>query len=109
MEDVKKSHNEQDLERVADTSKTIIVEKEVYEAVLRNSVKVADLEAENMQLRQFCEEFNALNVAEENHRLKELLEECGIFLDVHLKNDGNVFINDVSTSQMIDKINEALK
>ena len=54
---------------------TIQVEKEVYEAVLRNSVKVADLEAENMQLRQFCEEFNALNIAQENQRLKELLKE----------------------------------
>lgn len=30
----------------------ITVEKEVYEAVLRNSVKVADLEVENLQLKQ---------------------------------------------------------
>lgn len=30
----------------------ITVEKEVYEAVLRNSVKVADLEAENQRLRE---------------------------------------------------------
>ena len=55
---------------------TIQVEKEVYEAVLRNSVKVVDLEAENMQLRQFCEEFNALNVAKENQKLKSLLKKC---------------------------------
>lgn len=61
------------------------------------------------QMKAFCEEFNALNVAEENDKLKKLLEECGIFLDVHRENDGNVFINDVSTSQMIDKINEDLK
>lgn len=61
---------------------TINIEKEVYECVLRNSVKVADLEAENMQLRQFCEEFNALDVAKENQKLKELLknvtDECDI-------------------------------
>jgi 3-methyladenine DNA glycosylase Tag len=66
--------NSQDLERVADTSKTIVVEKEVYEAVLRNSAKVADLEAENMQLRQFCEGFNTLEVSAENQSLKEKLE-----------------------------------
>ena len=29
----------------------ITVEKEVYEAVLRNSVRVSDLEAENQQLK----------------------------------------------------------
>lgn len=31
--------------------KTITIEKEVFEAVLRNSVKVADLDAKNMQLK----------------------------------------------------------
>ena len=30
----------------------IMVEKEVYEAVLRNSVRVSDLEAENQQLKE---------------------------------------------------------
>lgn len=30
----------------------ITVEKEVYEAVLRNSVRVNDLEAENQQLKE---------------------------------------------------------
>lgn len=49
------------------------------------------------------------NRLKENNKLKELLEECGIFLDVHRKEDGDVIINNVSTSQMIDKINEALK
>ena len=63
---------------------TITIEKEVYEAVLRNSVKVADLEAENMQLRQFCEEFNALKVAEENQKLKELLKEWVKFYPIVL-------------------------
>ena len=32
--------------------KMITVEKEVYEAVLRNSVRVSDLEAENQQLKE---------------------------------------------------------
>ena len=40
----------------------ITVEKEVYEAVLRNSVRVSDLEAENQ-------------------KLKELLKECREILD----------------------------
>jgi hypothetical protein len=54
----------------------IMVEKEVYEAVLRNSIRVNDLEAENQQLRKWCEEFNALDVAKENKQLKDLLKEC---------------------------------
>ena len=54
----------------------IAVEKEVYEAVLRNSVRVNDLEAENAQLIKFLEEFNALDVAKENKKLKEMLYKC---------------------------------
>ena len=34
----------------------ITVEKEVYEAVLRNSVRVSDLEAENQQLKKLLME-----------------------------------------------------
>lgn len=34
----------------------ITVEKEVYEAVLRNSVRVSDLEAENQQLKKLLKE-----------------------------------------------------
>lgn len=34
----------------------ITVEKEVYEAVLRNSVRVNDLEAENQQLKELLRE-----------------------------------------------------
>ena len=34
----------------------ITVEKEVYEAVLRNSVRVSDLEAENKQLKELLKE-----------------------------------------------------
>lgn len=61
----------QDLDHIVETTEKVVVEKKVYEAVLRNSVKVADLEAENMQLRQFCEEFNTLKVSEENLQLKQ--------------------------------------
>ena len=34
----------------------ITVEKEVYEAVLRNSIRVNDLEAENQQLKELLKE-----------------------------------------------------
>ena len=34
----------------------ITVEKEVYDAVLRNSVRVSDLEAENQQLKELLRE-----------------------------------------------------
>ena len=34
----------------------ITVEKEVYEAVLRNSVRVSDLKAENQQLKELLKE-----------------------------------------------------
>lgn len=37
-------------------TETVTVEKEVYEAVLRNSVKVADLEAENTKLKELLKE-----------------------------------------------------
>ena len=58
------------------------------------------------QMKAFCEEFNALNVAQENQKLKELLKECGTFLEVHREEDGDVIINDVSTSQLLTKIDE---
>ena len=85
---------------------TITIEKEVFEAVLRNSVKVADLEAENMQLRQFCEEFNALNVAEENQRLKELLKECNLLL---IKQQANDEVEHKESAELVLKIEEVLK
>jgi BMFP domain-containing protein YqiC len=98
--------NSQDLERVADTSKTIVVEKEVYESVLKNSVKVADLEAENMQLRQFCEEFNALDVAEENQQLKEMLLKCREKLD---KLDYGCEVWQGELTDFINEIDEVLQ
>lgn len=48
---------------------TLSLERKVKE----KDERIEKLEAENMQLRQFCEEFNALSVAKENQKLKELL------------------------------------
>ena len=39
-----------------------------------------ELKKENKQLRKWCEEFNALDVAKENQQLKELLKECRTML-----------------------------
>lgn len=66
----------------------ITVEKEVYEAVLRNSVRVNDLEAENQ-------------------RLKELLKECKTSIDVLIKMniDG---INGYSLLYLLFKIDKAI-
>lgn len=55
----------------------ITVEKEVYEAVLRNSVRVNDLEAEKQRLREMVLNDvtmeRAYKLREENQQLKELL------------------------------------
>jgi hypothetical protein len=45
------------------------------------SDKCEKLEQENQQLRKWCEEFNALEVAEENKRLKGLLLSSRGFVD----------------------------
>ena len=42
----------------------ITVEKEVYEAVLRNSVRVSDLEAENQQLKKLLKEWAQFEIEE---------------------------------------------
>lgn len=87
---------------------TITIEKEVYECVLRNSVKVADLEAENMQLRQFCEGFNTLNVAEENQKLKELLKEWIHYYPIILyEYEDTLKTKDIV--ELFDKTREVLK
>lgn len=53
------------------------------------------LKIENKQLKKFCEEFNALNVAKENQRLKELLKELRMSV---------MFDKD-----LVEKIDEVLK
>ena len=47
----------------------ITVEKEVYEAVLRNSVRVSDLEAENQQLKGY------------NEYLRNIIIECEPYIE----------------------------
>ena len=72
----------------------ITVEKEVYEAVLRNSVRVNDLEVENEQLKKdirygfavdgiVMEKMDKINA--ENQQLKELLKECKTSIDLLIK------------------------
>lgn len=39
-------------------------------------LKLAELEEKNAELKKWCEEFNALNVAQENKELRSLLREC---------------------------------
>lgn len=52
---------------------TITVEKEVYEAVLRNSVRVNDLEAENQQLKtQIAKLTEIVGVLPSNHSVGNL-------------------------------------
>lgn len=55
------------------------------------------------QMKAFCEEFNALNVAEENQRLKSLLKECkdNIGEDIDECTDPKI--------ELIAKIGEVLK
>lgn len=98
---------------------TITIEKEVYEAVLRNSVKVADLEAENQRLKKVERKKGAL--VNENYKLKKLLKECGRQLEeVELCRYDVADVDQedwfrISTEQagiakkMKTKINEALK
>ena len=70
----------------------ITVEKEVYEAVLRNSVKVADLEAENQQL-------------------KELIKECRDVVDENLEFSKSIGRNIISPRNegLLKRIDEVLK
>lgn len=70
QDNVKKSHNAEENKPKSEKNLTIQVEKEVYEAVLRNSVKVADLEAENYKLKSLL------------HSCRNILEDEGWHLTV---------------------------
>ena len=65
--------------------------------------EIATLREENRQLRKWCEEFNALDVAKENHNLKELLKECV----GELAEFNNSYYP--KTQALITKIDEVLK
>ena len=43
--------------------------------------RIVELNKENRQLRKWCEEFKALDVAKENQQLKELLKECRVYVE----------------------------
>jgi hypothetical protein len=61
------------------------------------------------QMKAFCEEFNALNVAQENQRLKSLLKdsrEYAVNTPVYPQGDDN---KQAEIHRLVDKINEVLK
>ena len=59
------------------------------------------------QMKAFCEEFNALEVAEENRELKELLKECYKMLaQYHVENSEPSLDENI---QLLTKIDEVLK
>ena len=63
------------------------------------------------QMKAFCEEFNALEVAEENQKLKELLDKASYYLIRYKNNDTlpeRAFYEE-EVSEFLDKIDEALK
>ena len=58
------------------------------------------------QMKAFCEEFNALNVAQENQKLKELLRECRDLIEWYKTDCG---YKDKPTESVLTKIDEVLK
>ena len=68
------------------------------------------LKIENKQLEKFCEEFNALNVSEENTKLKELLKEIRSKIKTVYDFDTREFTNCAEyDNDLLTKIDEALK
>ena len=59
--------------------------KLMFKSLMNRFVKADEererLSEENQQLRKWCEEFNALDVAKENQQLKEMLYKCREKLD----------------------------
>lgn len=58
---------------------------------------------ENQQLRKWCEEFNALDVAKENQQLKELLKECKDVLLSYSNISGDYELYDKITNAIGEK------
>jgi len=52
------------------------INNELEERLKKTQKLELDLRRENRNLKKWCEEFNALDVAKENAHLKELLKEC---------------------------------
>ena len=73
----------------------ITVEKEVYEAVLRNSVRVSDLEAENQQLKELLKEYK-----------KQLSEIKDAYIDLTTQDEyGSYYIDEAKLFvEIVEKI-----
>lgn len=135
MEDVKKSHNKQTLTElwkkgeleqgwyyvknefgsifVSEYSKGYDhinerIEKDFFTEVSDITEVLAPVPSFNewQQMKAFCEEFNALEVAEENQRLKELLKECNLLL---IKQQANDEVEHKESAELVLKIEEVLK
>ena len=120
-EDVKKSHNEQTLteqwkkgelehgEYWCEITESPYVER-VYlpccdDIIVEVLAPVPSWE-QWQQMKAFCEEFNVLNVAEENQRLKELLKECNLLL---IKQQANDEVEHKESAELVLRIEEVLK
>lgn len=51
------------------------------ESTIKLIEKIEELEKENKQLRKWCEEFNALDVAQENKKLRDAIKFQNDFID----------------------------
>lgn len=60
-------------------------------------VELTEKVKENQQLRKWCEEFNALDVAKENQQLKELLYKCKFELMGHYTEDWSL-MNEINNA-----------
>ena len=87
--------------------KTVCVDKVAYEAVLRNSVRVNDLEAENHKLKEInlWHSEKSWDCEKEKQQLKELLKECREILeDITEHTD----YNEVGIEKLLTKIDNAI-
>ena len=67
-----------------------------------------NLKEENQQLKKWCEEFNALEVAKENTKLKELLKECGHLMQIE-KDFASCHFEKDKLTELLNKIDEVIK
>ena len=86
---------------------TITVEKEVYEAVLRNSVRVNDLEAENHKLKEInlWHSEKLCDCEKENQQLKELLASAKDIIEWYSTESGYI---DLPTKDVLTQIDNAI-
>ena len=69
------------------------------------------LNKENKQLRKWCEEFDALNVAKENKKLKDLLQKCKVAFKTYANEDETCGLEEENkcAKHLLAKIDEVLK